>query len=1090
MKRTAVILLFAMLFLPLFAQDREIGEGVSGPVSINTIMGGTGYDISGPVTINTMQNAYSDYRIVPVSQAPNPAVLEIPEGGYGYAWFVVEGQLEGAWLPVMGIDLLAEDEQGNIIQCETGRLPYQFLTSIVHMQNAGVFAVPVSHDIIGSGAPGNGETITVIKANGEIISPDNQQCFDCEIIPYEYTASWGYRMYAHGGAGLTGGVVTATGFAGGGSGSKIELQLDGLSNNPNWSAFKIYRRDDLFVGADVKLGPPLLLDVGTAKVSTQASFPYQHEYEFDLDQLEGLEALMAFYLFAEPTIVYGGSVVPGGQIAVNFLSWIVQALIENNAENGLGISRVSDETGLDIKGSMGLSVNFLDNLPLGMNMGAGLGASAHLGGSKKVYTNGTVKRRFYLGGEYKANAGIGPKIVPANKVAFSFFYPQRLAAVNPNVNLGVDFQVQGTWSNDTWQSIKLSGSLESNLGSLNLYDLPGQVQGYSAWIDIDSANMKNMLLNVAETPQEMWNIGTAAVNASANNETFRQDIMDFLEVVYEEQNDDLPVQLKYGFNAEDKSSYNLNLGFEFPLPVFPAIVIKLGGGMNATNARSYQLANGYWVKGYPYLQTEQPNPPQPGITFDEVMTEIWNNVLAGNVYQELVDVIAAQLAGGFFSWMGGRGQQIDLNVLGSNLVITENSIPATVDSASYRYWQWGEEEPQTAGLTSQQKKAIARYKHNLRLVREQAVGMHYGIGGFFKFEPGEEEWNDDPLLTIVYPDSAVAGIDENTLGIYWEDNEGTWQPLASTVVPDSNLVRAHIPYFTTYTLAPRLPQGSLNLQLDSDSLAADGSSTVAVSASNILNNDGTPVSEGALFTVFTNRGTILTDDSDPTVEGIQAAVQSGTASFEVQSDMVALPIVASMTSTEGFASGIIEIPLYDIAPPQTPALLTIQPEHRALRLTWETVDDPDLAGYRIWFDTDQSGAPYNGNANSNGENSPVTVGITDSYTITGLNNDETYYVTITAVDVSGKESAYANELQARPMLNAVSNLQIVMTDTGAKLSWEAAYGAESYRVYRSDAPNAPLAEMELVANTQNLTWTDAEAPAADSYFYVVVSVAF
>ncbi len=83
-------------------------------------------------------------------------------------------------------------------------------------------------------------------------------------------------------------------------------------------------------------------------------------------------------------------------------------------------------------------------------------------------------------------------------------------------------------------------------------------------------------------------------------------------------------------------------------------------------------------------------------------------------------------------------------------------------------------------------------------------------------------------------------------------------------------------------------------------------------------------------------------------------------------------------------------------------------------LQWDANTEPDRAGYRIYYDID-TGPPYDG-AVAAEDSSPIDVKIADvevgdtaRYTVTGLNNDETYYFAVTAYNISGSESGYSNE---------------------------------------------------------------------------------
>ena len=79
-----------------------------------------------------------------------------------------------------------------------------------------------------------------------------------------------------------------------------------------------------------------------------------------------------------------------------------------------------------------------------------------------------------------------------------------------------------------------------------------------------------------------------------------------------------------------------------------------------------------------------------------------------------------------------------------------------------------------------------------------------------------------------------------------------------------------------------------------------------------------------------------------------------------------------------------------------------QPLH-TVYLSWNASSSPDVVGYNIYRGT-TSGGPY-GRINSALD--PSTV-----YTDTSASNGSTYYYVTTAIDGSGQESAYSNEVQA------------------------------------------------------------------------------
>ena len=64
--------------------------------------------------------------------------------------------------------------------------------------------------------------------------------------------------------------------------------------------------------------------------------------------------------------------------------------------------------------------------------------------------------------------------------------------------------------------------------------------------------------------------------------------------------------------------------------------------------------------------------------------------------------------------------------------------------------------------------------------------------------------------------------------------------------------------------------------------------------------------------------------------------------------------------------------------------------------------ETDLAGYNIYVGTAPGSYSYPG--------SPIAVGRTDNYTITGLPSGQTYYFAISAFDLSGNESGLSSEV--------------------------------------------------------------------------------
>ncbi len=71
-----------------------------------------------------------------------------------------------------------------------------------------------------------------------------------------------------------------------------------------------------------------------------------------------------------------------------------------------------------------------------------------------------------------------------------------------------------------------------------------------------------------------------------------------------------------------------------------------------------------------------------------------------------------------------------------------------------------------------------------------------------------------------------------------------------------------------------------------------------------------------------------------------------------------------------------------------------------ITLAWDINSESDLAGYKVYY----------GQASRSYENI-ITIGIVNSYTLTGL-SPGTYYFTVTAFNTKGLESGFSNEVSA------------------------------------------------------------------------------
>ncbi len=100
-------------------------------------------------------------------------------------------------------------------------------------------------------------------------------------------------------------------------------------------------------------------------------------------------------------------------------------------------------------------------------------------------------------------------------------------------------------------------------------------------------------------------------------------------------------------------------------------------------------------------------------------------------------------------------------------------------------------------------------------------------------------------------------------------------------------------------------------------------------------------------------------------------------------------------------------------PPSPPGKVTAVPLDGGVKLSWESVPDPDVQGYKIYYGT--SPGRYFGNNAAEGS-SPVDAGNTTEFNLTGLTNGRLYYFTIVAYDESPRpfQTLFSMEVSARP----------------------------------------------------------------------------
>jgi hypothetical protein len=243
-----------------------------------------------------------------------------------------------------------------------------------------------------------------------------------------------------------------------------------------------------------------------------------------------------------------------------------------------------------------------------------------------------------------------------------------------------------------------------------------------------------------------------------------------------------------------------------------------------------------------------------------------------------------------------------------------------------------------------------------------------------------------------------------------------------------------------------------------------------------VNNDGSPVENGTLYTVEVDRGQVVSSDADTGRTGTQVAVQEGELAFEVQSDSVAGSSKVLARSVYGKATSEATITFQDTGAPAAVSIESAEAGDSRARLAWSPSSSPDVAGYKVYFGRDPD--RLEGVA-ARGIQSPVDIGSSQQATLRGLVNDSTYHVAIAAYDVNGTESELSTLASVAPVDTVapgpLSDLRPTMqADTTATLAWTApgdngnAGLAYAYEVRYTTAP--------VMDDTS--AWWDEATPAA------------
>ncbi len=78
-----------------------------------------------------------------------------------------------------------------------------------------------------------------------------------------------------------------------------------------------------------------------------------------------------------------------------------------------------------------------------------------------------------------------------------------------------------------------------------------------------------------------------------------------------------------------------------------------------------------------------------------------------------------------------------------------------------------------------------------------------------------------------------------------------------------------------------------------------------------------------------------------------------------------------------------------------------------ISLAWDASQEPDIAGYKVYYQADSATLPLEGFEAIEG-NSPIDIGNESNFSLTGLPEGQVYYVAVSAYNSTGAESEFSN----------------------------------------------------------------------------------
>ena len=943
------------------------------------------------------------FAIKKLSWNPNPKRSEIGVGGTAYRYYQVIDKPTGK--PAESVPVYIE----------------QLPDSIYYSGTNGIVKIAINSDLIGNAE--SQEEFTINKVGDTNLDPESQITFEVAVETREYEKTFKSSVFGELGISYVSLEFNRA--------AKLNLKVENSGTDTEHDSLLIQRQGRAGGGvsygvqspANVSLGP---VEAGAeAEVGVNVNGLTEDRYKFPYYDMNKYQAVAQYILYAS------GNYNSIDQVLIALLSACENWLSD---QSSLSEAYIGDMKGLSFKGYGNAEAKVGTGLgEHNQSFGFGAGINGNVKGEGKYYYN-------YHKDIISVSAGASAEVSGSANAGISFNQPYPSKAGKNGIFFGTQGNIGGTIGaevganmvDDKFDSFWLSllrgysYGAGANLG-FEKNKLSGGIGADKECVltyDFTSDQAVSIVENAADLPVDLKNMAKSSGGFSVSKSTFGNILYSSLDELSDQQSNNpntsnLINYQKSNTIREPIKSVDMNIGLSATGE--KTISAEVGGGYELSQSYEYIGEKGkfYNWKNYPLVKYSEP----------KAIETSYGDIIK-NISEDIPWSIKSAITGiKTFSNLFGLAKSTNTtsdtvkcilnNDNGSYIVFYRSSYPDTLTGFKCHNWSWwGKSADINKSNLRRLNKSTAAIQRNIKIrskikkAAQEEEKLEYGIGGFYQFDPYNAPLkNNKSFINIKYSEQELNGIDENNLAVFKENKEDNkWEFIGGTVNTDSNYVTANIDTLGTFTLAPIKPTGKFGLKSDSDTLTTGSNSVANIESDPIYNDDGSIISDGTIFTVTAERGTILTADSNPNKEFTQLESKNGKIAFKIAGGDLPLKDLIEAKSVQGDAKGATNIVFTDEVKPAAPQLLNVTPKENKLKLRWSSVNETDIAGYKIYFDTDKSGSPYNGNASVIGEPSPIDAGTDTSMAIKGLDTNKVYYCAIKAYDLSGNESEFSNEL--------------------------------------------------------------------------------